>query len=137
MSKHKCYTNTQHTKDNGSNPEEPYYQLHGGHKNKTTKQKHGGQLEWMGGGYRGSVKNQDIFSVACNQDVVSMVSHPVVLEHLGHTLLLQECHPINRAAERAAGCICVPQKVFILLPMPTVEMEMISANCEVLCHMSK
>lgn len=29
--------------------------------------------------------------------------HPVVLEHLGHTLVLQECHPINRAADSAAA----------------------------------
>lgn len=39
------------------------------------------------------------------------LSHPVMLEHLGHTLLLQECHPINRAAEGASGGSCACQRL--------------------------
>ena len=34
--------------------------------------------------------------------LLAWFSHPVKLEHLGHTLLQQECHPINRAAEGSA-----------------------------------
>ncbi len=38
--------------------------------------------------------------------------HPVVLEHLGHTLLLQECHLINRAADGGASQSWRCQKVY-------------------------
>lgn len=52
------------------------------------------------------VLNQLIFSMPCNQDVVSMFFfsiHPGEWEHLGNALMSQECLPINRAADRAAG----------------------------------
>lgn len=59
-SKHKCYTNTQHTNDM-----DPLLATW-----RTLKHdhnaKHGGQLAWVDGGYKRNVKNQDISSVACN-----------------------------------------------------------------------
>lgn len=56
-----------------------------------------------------ALKNRDIFSpwpvirmlLACPPPAPP---YPVVLEHLGHTLLLQECHPMNGAADGAASC---------------------------------
>ena len=53
-------------------PTKPHYQLHEGHKNKTTEQNMvDSQSGWIE--VTEVVLNQDIFSWACNQDVVSMV----------------------------------------------------------------
>lgn len=63
-------------------------------------------------------------------------SHPVVLQHLGHTLLLREGFPINRAADRACWLeLWAPRSRFPLcFVVITVEMEKILASCKSLCE---
>lgn len=106
-SEHKCYTNAQQHKWHGCNSHSPVISyvenIRTGPQSPKETKKHGGQVLVNGWGLQQEVlKPRHLLPWPVIRMLLAWFSHPVVLEHLGHTLLLQECPP----NEQGSGQCC-------------------------------